>query len=71
MVTNELKKENVPDDGSNRVISRRINPFDTVEQEPVQTVTFLDLHEKYRRVMSKYFRSIEEVQAAKNCESSS
>lgn len=70
MVTNELKRQNVPDDDS-KVNSQRINPFNTVEQEPVQTVTFLDLHEKYGRMMSKYFRSIEEVQATKQSESSS
>ncbi|KAH9389697.1 hypothetical protein TYRP_007244 [Tyrophagus putrescentiae] len=68
MITSEIKKETSPESVTS---SRRINPFDCVEQEPVQTVTFLDLHEQYGRVMRKYFRSIEEVQAKKNAESSS
>ena len=36
---------------------QRFNPFDGTEQEPVQTITFLDLHEKYGRILRNYFQN--------------
>lgn len=34
---------------------KRCNPFDCAEQEPLKTITFIDLHEQYGRMLRDQF----------------
>src|SRR5699024_11087547 len=42
---------------TDEIVLKRFNPFDSVEHEPIHAVTFLDLHEKYGRILRNYFQN--------------